>query len=207
MSASESARLAAIGLPGRAAEFIAGRLLARLLLVQVCGGTLADWPLSGDSGRAPGPVGMPARYVSISHSGDFVACAIATVPVGIDIEAGGGRRDRAALLQAITTPAEMTRLQGIGCDTDALLRHVWTVKEAWLKCRGGELFATMLGHGAELRPGAAETGNACSWSVGDAMMAVAVESLLPLDFSPPEGGNGLRYWHVGAPAPTGTAAH
>lgn len=200
MTPSESARLAGLTLPRRAAEFIAGRLLARSLLVEVAGGTLADWPLSGEPGRAPGPVGAPPWHVSVSHSGDLVACAIAPVPVGIDVEAPGRRRDRRALLQAITTPAELAGLAGIDDDAQVLARRVWTVKEAWLKCQGGELFATMLGHGAELRPAIAGTANACSWRVGDAMLAVALPQALPADFAPPAGGDEPRYWQVGAPA-------
>lgn len=70
-------------------------------------------------------------FFSLAHCGDYAACAVSDVPVGVDIElprAGGSclakrffRRDEAALVYAADDP-------------DREFCRLWTLKESYIKC-------------------------------------------------------------------------
>lgn len=70
-------------------------------------------------------------YFNISHSHGLVACAVAEVPVGIDVEK---IRPVPPRLLRILSPAER---EYVRCDEDFF--RLWTLKEALIKCRGGVL--------------------------------------------------------------------
>lgn len=70
-------------------------------------------------------------YFNISHSHGLVACAVAEVPVGIDVEK---IRPVPPRLLRILSPAER---ESVRCDADFF--RLWTLKEALIKCRGGVL--------------------------------------------------------------------
>lgn len=200
LSSSERARLAGIGAARRAAQFVAGRWLARCLLAEAYGGPAAAWQLEGADGQAPAVAGHPHLHLSIAHSAGVAVCATAGVPLGVDVEAGE-RRMRAGLLQAITTPSELAALGD--ADDGTLTQQVWTLKEAWIKCSGAELFTAMLGHGVRATPVSPGMANACTWREHGAVLAVAVQGGLAGLCS----GNGemqalrsLRYWQVGTSA-------
>lgn len=68
-------------------------------------------------------------YFNISHSHGLVACAVAEVSVGIDVEK---IRPVSPRLLRILSPAER---ESVRCDEDFF--RLWTLKEALIKCRGG----------------------------------------------------------------------
>lgn len=81
-------------------------------------------------------------FVSISHSGDLVACAVGDRPVGIDCEQLKPRD--MALAKRVCTEAELHYVfpdgqipEGICTDGDTLWRfyEIWTGKEAFFKLR------------------------------------------------------------------------
>jgi hypothetical protein len=96
--------------------------------------------------------------------GDHLACAVADVPVGIDIEPLQPRKHLDTLIEATTTEAERAALPGPDgrerC-RGALVAffELWTLKEAWIKCHGGNLFQTMMGHVVEALPAPLDTAN------------------------------------------------
>ncbi|WP_299082284.1 4'-phosphopantetheinyl transferase superfamily protein [uncultured Paraglaciecola sp.] len=71
--------------------------------------------------------------VSISHSGDMVAVALASSPcaIGIDIEKHK-KRNFQALLQVFSTEQEQAFISN-GGDTSRLFYRLWTAKEAFFK--------------------------------------------------------------------------
>ena len=82
-------------------------------------------------------------YVSLTHSGSLAACALDTVPVGIDAERV--RPVRSALLGRVCTDEELafitegeTALSEVIEDSALLDRffQVWTAKEACFKAKG-----------------------------------------------------------------------
>lgn len=69
-------------------------------------------------------------HISISHTAEFVAVAIAGTPVGIDIETKN--RNALAVSNAFLQPHETEALQG-NTDRDKEALRMWTAKEAAFK--------------------------------------------------------------------------
>lgn len=140
-NALERTRAAALAAPLRRAQFLAGRWLASQLLAQCCGGQPTAWQLTCVGGEAPrvasGP-GTARPCLSIAHRGDMLACALADVPIGVDIEVEGSLRsaadERAAFVLA---PCEQEAFERTAPDVQAsFLLARWTLKEAWAKRSG-----------------------------------------------------------------------
>ena len=128
MSESEQARLAGIRFAGRRSQYLAGHWLTRVLLARAFGGMAAQWRLLECRSQPPQVAGHDESIkVSISHTEDWIAAAVATVAVGIDLE----QRPRAldASIESLLRNAD----EAIGSlDPDVLLQR-WVAKEAWIK--------------------------------------------------------------------------
>jgi 4'-phosphopantetheinyl transferase len=136
LSASERDRLARIAADARRQQFVAGRWQARQLLAEVAGGPPQAWALGAPDDLPPNVEGHPEWQLSVSHSGDRVAVALAATPVGIDLEAPRPRRDVEGLIDLCCTEGE--RALFVACDRagrEDLFHELWTVKESWLKAR------------------------------------------------------------------------
>jgi 4'-phosphopantetheinyl transferase len=138
LSAEEAVRLEAITAAARREQFLAARWLARELLAQAAGGEPQQWALTADEAVKPMVVGHPAWHVGIAHSGEWVACAVAKEPIGIDLEAPiPRRRDIDGLVRLCCTEGERRMFEGLDASAqEALFHELWTVKESWLKRRG-----------------------------------------------------------------------
>lgn len=92
-----------------------------------------------DSKGKPYIKGNPV-YFNLSHSGDFVACALSAKPVGIDIEVFRNSINT-SLVNRICTENEIKYI--LSEDKINIIRFfsVWTAKEAYLKCTGEGLSA------------------------------------------------------------------
>lgn len=137
LSDAERARLDAMSAPGRRAQFLAGRLALRQLLADELGGeALRDWPLSAGIDGPPRVLVPPhgALQLAMSHSGDWLACAVATTPIGLDIETPRPRRNVDGLVRAVFTEGEQAAVAAAGpARRTELFYAIWTLKEAWLK--------------------------------------------------------------------------
>lgn len=85
------------------------------------------------------PLGKPlcpqtGLHFSLSHSGDFVFCAVARTEVGADLEAL--RPIRPALAERVCSPAELEYVCPQGVFDSERFLSVWTAKEAYLKYTG-----------------------------------------------------------------------
>lgn len=118
---------------------LAGELLARALAAQA--GIACPLVEQLESGQPVLKDG--GLHISIAHSGELVACAIHTAPVGIDVEQL--RPFRAGMLRHVCTEAETAYVLGgaplpEGEMTDAGMIdrffEVWTGKEAFFKRAG-----------------------------------------------------------------------
>ncbi|MDA2804831.1 4'-phosphopantetheinyl transferase family protein [Nocardiopsis suaedae] len=92
----------------------------------------------------PVPAGPAAGLeVSISHSGDRVALAVARgVPVGVDVEEVSPRRDTSSLAEMALAPAEREALAALPADRAAEgFFTYWARKEALLKASGEGIYA------------------------------------------------------------------
>ena len=112
---------------------VAADHLARTMIAEACGVAADSVRFRKDENGKPHAVDLPIHF-NVSHSGDFVACAVDASPVGIDIEQI--RSIRPALVKKVCTEAERVYVENGG--EDMLLRffEVWTSKEAWFKYTG-----------------------------------------------------------------------
>lgn len=137
--ADERELLGKITAPLRRRQFLAGHWLVRDLAARCRGGTAADWQLESDDRGQPALRHRNTRLsASISHSGAFVAVAVANQPVGLDLEYPGRPRDLAALAGFTFSPEECRALEQ--APSDQRIRQflsTWSLKEAFGK-RSGE---------------------------------------------------------------------
>ncbi len=103
--------------------------LVRELAATVAGCAPSEIALDATDRGAPFVVGRDV-HISISHSGDRVLCAAATVPVGADIQQL--RPIKPATVRRVCLPAECDY---VGEDA-ARFAEIWAFKEAVFKCRG-----------------------------------------------------------------------
>ena len=84
----------------------------------------------------------PRIHISVSHSGDYLLCAVADFPVGVDIQIHTGPRDEtpeeaAVRLRRIAkryfTPGEAAFIQTDTCDR---FFRLWTARESYVKYTG-----------------------------------------------------------------------
>lgn len=76
-------------------------------------------------------------YFNLSHAGRWATCAVATVPVGVDIE--HIRVIDPGLFQLCLASDERWQIQTEKADRDARFIHIWTIKESFAKMRGDGL--------------------------------------------------------------------
>jgi phosphopantetheinyl transferase len=138
----ESERRRWVELPPAARRaFVASRALLRELLRAATGMAGDAWEVSAESGTAPlararrGRASMDALHVSLSHRLGWVAAAVASASVGVDIECERqARTDPAERAALMLSPAEIPPWQALAPqEQQAALLTRWTVKEAWFK--------------------------------------------------------------------------
>ncbi len=161
LSASERERYAGLRVAARANQYLSGHWLVREGLARRFGEQARNWSLRDRRGLPPQVEhGDQPCFVSISHSGDWIAAAVAEVPLGIDLEQ---RRSRAGLLQfqnllrAVDDPEQL--------DEDHLLQR-WVLKEAWIKRHGFSALPERLATLQLQRAEAAEA-DICLWREPD----------------------------------------
>jgi 4'-phosphopantetheinyl transferase len=166
LSASERERIATLRVPARRAQYLAGHWLARQLLARGFGDDAARWLLVECRSRPPTVDGLDALRVSISHSGDWGAAALAGVPIGVDLE------QRPRTLDAAIAPLLLNAGEAAdACDGDALLQR-WVAKEAWIKREAGSALAHRLER-LHLQAVARERADVCIDSHADFHVALA----------------------------------
>lgn len=137
LSQEEQARLSTMSAPRRRTQFIAGRWLARQCLAAQGGGRWQDYALSAPDDGAPQLLARPSAserwYFSLSHSGDWLACAVSSQPVGVDVECSDRARDFPALNEWMHEPAALQGAPDDPREQQAWFYAQWTLKEAWLK--------------------------------------------------------------------------
>lgn len=175
---AEQRRLQAITAPARRASFLAGHWQARRQAGQWLGLAPDRIEWTADAQGRPrlclAGEALPL-HVSLSHSGDWLALALAEVPVGIDLELPRRARDWDALARFVFAPEECRRVQAAPDEAAraALFHRLWALKEAQAKRSGAGLGAraarTVCAH-----PAQAADAEAWSWPCGDGALALAV---------------------------------
>ena len=127
LSPSEWARAQRLRVPSRHRQYLAGHWLARLQLGRLLDRDPAECVLIEREHLPPQVLDAPLQ-LSLSHSGNWIACALSPAAIGIDLEERGRGpqlRTFAHLLVAEEeSPGEL--------DDDTLLQR-WVLKEALIK--------------------------------------------------------------------------
>ncbi len=112
-----------------------GELLARYLLADrlkiSCNKIIF---VTGKNGKPAFPQARNLHF-NISHSGQWVVCALATVPVGVDVERL--RKVNPSLAERFFSPDEVATLRALPeeMQTEKFIQ-LWTLKESFLKAIG-----------------------------------------------------------------------
>jgi 4'-phosphopantetheinyl transferase len=135
-------------------RFLVGCALAKMVIAGCTGRRPGEVALDRTCRRCGKPHGKPAikgsrLELSVAHSGDLVAVAIATAPVGVDVEQLEGRArplggdgDPDALARLVLADAERAALAAVPPSGRARAFLVaWTRKEAVTKATGDGLRA------------------------------------------------------------------
>jgi len=124
---SERRRIKALRLPTRRARAnsLAAELLARRALAEF---GLSPELLCFDTKGRP-CVRENAAYISLSHSGEYVACAISDRAVGVDVQKIKPVSSR--VIRRVCSAQETAALDRE--DPDRAFTCVWALKEAWRK--------------------------------------------------------------------------
>ncbi len=190
---ADQQRCMALTHPRRRAECLAGRALLRHALEQFTGRSGLSHELRLTPEGKPECVNGPA--ISLSHSGDFLVCAVVSGgSIGVDVET---RKPRAPAIELATQYFSPFEVAWIEADPDRRFQMLWVLKEAYLKALGVGLAGGLGSLECRIEPpriearvagGAAApnlglySGRGCyvgvAW-LGEARHAISIESWLP----------------------------
>ncbi len=135
---SEIARYRLISASNRKQQFLAGHYLVRKLAGRIFKNHPGYWTYFQDANELRRlkcvDEDSPVLHVSISHAGDWIAAAISSTPVGIDVETFQKERDFLAIASHVFSGPEIEILKA--CDPAQLKRTFylyWTLKESIAK--------------------------------------------------------------------------
>lgn len=141
LSDCELARYQSITSSNRKQQFLAGHFLVRKMASHVFTNLPHDLTYYRDAQNLRrlkcNIAARPELYVSISHSGDWIAAAISHAPIGIDIETFDKQRDFIAIAKHVFSAAEIGCLES--CCNEELKETFylyWTLKESAAKQYG-----------------------------------------------------------------------
>lgn len=119
----------------RSAREYTAESLARSMLAQAATVPPGDIVFSRNENGKPLP-NLPLHF-NCSHSGDYVACAVSEREIGLDMERIRPVHQR---MERTLTEAERQWLARLPVQArDEGFLRLWTLKESWIKCRGGRL--------------------------------------------------------------------
>lgn len=140
---AEATRLGRFIRPERRAQYVLGRMLLRRAVSHFTGLPAKDISVVERAGNSPLlklPDGCLSPSFSISHSGQWVACAASRdTPLGLDIEATGRQRDFVRLAEAAFSGDERQYvMEADGDEQLARFYRVWTTREALIKLESAQ---------------------------------------------------------------------
>ena len=111
-----------------------GELLLRFILSRDIGLKQKDIILDIDQNGKPYLRGENGIHFNISHSGDYVVCAIDRTPIGVDIEEI--KKADLIVTKRIFSTSEQKRIISDDKSRDELFFQYWTLKESYSKYTG-----------------------------------------------------------------------
>ena len=108
---------------------IAADMLCRQMIAEKCGISPESIVFARNENGKPYVLNANV-FFSISHSGDTVACAVSEKEIGIDVE-----KNKNIRLKVAEKFANESEMRYIGEDINRFF-EIWTLKEAFFKCKG-----------------------------------------------------------------------
>lgn len=174
---SELARYRAISSKLRKQQFLAGHYLVRKMASRIFNNAIESWDYYQDADSLRclkyTQESLPGLFISISHSGEWIAAAISHVPIGIDIETFGKQRDFIAIASHVFSESETSLLKSLA--PDQLNRQFylyWTLKESVAKQHGAGL-KFEVSRANSFIPAAASEALIFSWQCPEYVLALA----------------------------------
>lgn len=116
---------------------LAGEAVARMLIGEKRGLLPQDVAIAHPAMGKPYLTDIADLHFNISHSGDWVVCAIADMPVGVDIEEIREDRVTPALMEKVLSEKEREYLASChATERSQVFYRYWTLKEAYAKYTG-----------------------------------------------------------------------
>ncbi|HEX5755790.1 MAG TPA: 4'-phosphopantetheinyl transferase superfamily protein [Arenimonas sp.] len=177
LGVEERARLQHMRAPQRRRQFLAGHWLARQLTCERFGGEPADWCWHTENSGKPRLL-CAGRVVEIAvtHSAEYIACAVAAEPIGLDLEIRQRERDWRALARHALSEVEALTIAALPpVEHGTAFIERWALHEAWGKRAGeGVLLSRMRRRRfIESEP---QTSELRSWSLPEGSLALAVSA-------------------------------
>jgi 4'-phosphopantetheinyl transferase len=138
LSEVEQERARAFHFESDRADFVAAHALVRVCAAQLLGVPASSvtivqrCAICGQPHGRPSVDGAPEVSVSLSHTAGYVAAAVGTVEVGVDVERVGRGGSSRVLLQQVLSAAEILAVEAATSPEIAFLR-CWVRKEALTK--------------------------------------------------------------------------
>jgi 4'-phosphopantetheinyl transferase len=137
LSEDERRRAAALRLPDSGRRFIAARAAVRLILSARAGDQPSRIRLAAHPGGKPYLSEYPGVHFNLSHTGDACVCAVASQPVGVDIERVRTGRRVMGVARRFFAPEEWEPLARLPAERRLRAFYAcWTRKEAYAKALG-----------------------------------------------------------------------
>lgn len=114
-------------------NILVGTVLAKYMLLKYFQIPFSKQHLSYGHYGKPYLRDYPSAYFNISHSGQFVVCAVYDRPIGVDIQKIVSYRQDVA--KRVFSPEELSQIES-SPDRSAEFTRLWTQKEAYLKMLG-----------------------------------------------------------------------
>lgn len=135
MEQSRKSAVEAIHNPVVLRRTVLGEWMAKTAISEHTGLAVEQINLERDAYGKPEVKGLPLHF-NISHSGEWVVCAVNEKPVGIDIEQVRPLEMR--LADRVCTESDAAYLNEAETDEEQLERlyRLWTAKEAYFKWKG-----------------------------------------------------------------------
>lgn len=112
-----------------------GEALAKAMLHRFAGIGPDRRAFARDENQKPFLAEYPGVFFNVSHSGEYVACAVAPLPVGIDVQVRLG--DQLKLARRFFTENEYAYIRtGSEGERPARFCRVWAMKESYIKRDG-----------------------------------------------------------------------
>ncbi len=116
-------------------ESIVARMLLKKMMLDF--GVSDGYNITFDNRGKPYYLNSSDLHFSISHSNGYVAVAISTKPIGIDLQVFKSVNDK--LVKRVCTAEEREFIKRVG---DKGFIKIWTAKESYSKCAGVKLTDT-----------------------------------------------------------------